>query len=509
VRVGLPLRFLNRQDGAILLSAWAWLGATGWMRPLMLPDEGRYVGVAWEMLQSGQWLTPTLDGLPFFHKPPLFYWITAAALAVGEPGEWAARLAPLLGAGIGATALYVFTVRWAGRELARRALLALLAQPLFYLGGQFANLDMLVAGCITATVLLMAHAALCLETGQPWRPALMAGHAMAALGVLAKGLIGVVLPALVLLAWLAATRRLRLLPRLLSVPGLALLALIAVPWFVVMQQRYPGFLDYFFVVQHVKRFAEGGFNNVQPAWFYPALMLLVFLPWLPWLWRPGSPAGAAPSLRWLMLLWAGVVVAFFSLPHSKLVGYVLPAVPPLAWLAADGLHASGWRPRAWLAVTLVIASIGPGIAIGLALHPVRTNEPLGRSLRAVHRAGEPVVMLGAYLYDLPFHARLAEPAVVVDDWGSPGFAQRDDWRKELADAARFAPAQAARQLVRPEALDATLCAAPVSWVIGRADQAAGRPLLGGSAVIAESGGLRMWRVATACSRIPTAGSAGR
>src|SRR5689334_2016600 len=70
--------------------ALTWLGCTAWMRPLFLPDEGRYVGVAWEMLASGNWLTPTLDGMPFFHKPPLFYWLTALAMNAFGANEWAA-----------------------------------------------------------------------------------------------------------------------------------------------------------------------------------------------------------------------------------------------------------------------------------------------------------------------------------------------------------------------------------------------------------------------------------
>ena len=80
--------------GAIFL----WLAWAAWARPLLLPDEGRYIGVAWEMLRSGRWLTPTLDGLPYFHKPPLFYWITASSLWVFGQQEGAARLASMLGA---------------------------------------------------------------------------------------------------------------------------------------------------------------------------------------------------------------------------------------------------------------------------------------------------------------------------------------------------------------------------------------------------------------------------
>ena len=81
-----------------LLILFAWLAALAWVRPLSLPDEGRYVGVAWEMLWSGNWLVPTLDTLPYFHKPPLFYWGTAAALAAFGVNEWAARLVSLLAA---------------------------------------------------------------------------------------------------------------------------------------------------------------------------------------------------------------------------------------------------------------------------------------------------------------------------------------------------------------------------------------------------------------------------
>src|SRR6476659_9026789 len=85
-----------------LLFVLLWLIATAWARPLMLPDEGRYVGVAWEMLRSGDWLTPTLNSLPYFHKPPLFYWITAAMLWLVGNQEWAGRVAPWLGACVAA-----------------------------------------------------------------------------------------------------------------------------------------------------------------------------------------------------------------------------------------------------------------------------------------------------------------------------------------------------------------------------------------------------------------------
>src|SRR6185369_15496972 len=174
-----------------------WIAATAWMRPLAVPDEGRYAGVALEMLRSGNWLVPTLDGLPYFHKPPLFYWITAASLWMFGPLEWVARVAPLVGAATAASALYAFALRWSGPPSARLSLLVLVTQPLFFIGAQFANLDMLVAGCIVATVLSSAHVVLQAEQGVSSRGALAVAYVFSALGLLAKGLIGAALPGLV------------------------------------------------------------------------------------------------------------------------------------------------------------------------------------------------------------------------------------------------------------------------------------------------------------------------
>lgn len=340
------------QSGAVWLAVatLVWLGLTSWARPLMLPDGGRYVGVAWEMVATGEWLTPRLDGLPYFHKPPLFYWITAAALSVFGPVEWAARVAPLLGAWICAMAIYLFLRRWADMRLARLSLLLLLVQPLLYIGAQFANLDMLVAGCITAAIVLLAHAALSVEAGLPHRGALLGAYAFAALGILAKGLIGAVIPALVILPWLALRGRLRLIAPLCWLPAWLLFLAIAAPWFVAMELRFPGFLDYFFVVQHFGRYTASGFSNANPGWFFPAVLLLFFLPWLPWLFKFFARGNTLAALRspvsMLMALWVLMVVLFFSLPQSKLVGYVLPAVAPLVVLCAMG-YASTARPGSW------------------------------------------------------------------------------------------------------------------------------------------------------------------
>ncbi len=500
-----------------------WLGATAWLRPLLLPDEGRYVGVAWEMIASGQWLTPTLDGLPYFHKPPLFYWITAASMSVFGPHELAARAAPLLGGTLAAVALFGLVRRWVNHRAAQATLLVLLVNPLHLIGGQFANLDMLVAGCITATIVLLAHAALCAEQGLAYRRTLWAAYAMAALGVLAKGLIGLVLPALVVLAWLGWRRQWLGLWRLWSWAGAAIFLALAGPWFVAMQQRFPDFVDYFFVVQHFKRFAAGGFNNVQPFWFYLLLLLAFSLPWLPWAWwgwrRPEpSVTVAKVPLRSLWWAWLAVVTLFFSLPQSKLVGYILPALPPLAALLALGCLRLGWGPvralRPWwsmAALPLLLSAVAVG---WMTAKPDRSARDLAQSMLAVRQPGQPVVALWNYPFDLPFYAALETPMWVVEDWVDPDIQARDNWRKELVDAGQFAPEQAAGRLLSQAQLPPRLCAVPVAFVVASVDEPRLPDYLRTTAPLLRSRGKALWRLdmsqaallkALGCAETPSGG----
>jgi len=175
------------------------LGCTAWARPLMLPDEGRYVGVAWEMMRSGNWATPTLNGLPFFHKPPLFYWINGLALKLFGTSCWAARTSSVLIGWMGGMGLYLFVRQHISHKLAWVSLLLLATMPFFFGGAQFANLDMLVGMLIALTVLAGAHAVMQQALGLPHKGWVWLTWVFAALGILAKGLIGAALPAAVLL----------------------------------------------------------------------------------------------------------------------------------------------------------------------------------------------------------------------------------------------------------------------------------------------------------------------
>lgn len=499
----------------VMLSVLCWLACTAWWRPLAVPDEGRYAGVAWEMLRSGDWLTPTLNGLPFFHKPPLFYWLTAVSIKVFGMNVWAARLASVLGAWLGAMAVYGLLRRWRGERVALLTLLVLLTQPFYFGGAQYANLDMLVAGCISATIALAAQAVLAREAGRPYRAALWGAYALAALGLLAKGLIGLVLPGAVIVVWMLSTGRWRQLLQLFSFSGLLVLLAVAGPWFVAMQERYPAFFHYFFIYQHFQRFTETGFNNMHPWWYYGPMLVVLTLPWVPlglyaW-WRSRGVVGETVDgtvgpgterdLRRLMACWLGVILVFFSLPASKLPGYVLPVLPPLAALVAEALlrrwpQASD-ATRGMLGAALRRWVLGAAalclLAMGLVVHFDRQSaRPVVATLRTLQAQGVPLVFVDRFVYDLPFLMALREPVPVISGWDDPAIRKRDDDRKELLDAGDFDPEKAAALLVPSAQWPRWLCRSPRLAVMAPLDAASRYPQLAATAPVAQLRLYSLW-----------------
>jgi 4-amino-4-deoxy-L-arabinose transferase-like glycosyltransferase len=493
----------------LIAGIFAWLLVTAWVRPLMAPDEGRYAGVALAMLHSGDWLVPRLDGLPFFHKPPLFYWIGASAMALTGPVEWAARLPSVLGSTAAAATLFLFVRRWATVRLALLSTVVLVTMPFFFLGAQFANLDMLVAGCIAATVLLAAGAALARERDEAWRALLSGAYLMAAAGLLAKGLIGVVLPAMIIVLWCVATRRRAALRLAAWLPGWAILLAVAGPWFVAMQMKYPEFFDYFVITQHFRRFASSGFNNEHGVWFYLPVIAGLTLPWSAWLLVPRGKLQEARArlsdVDWLMWIWLAVIVGFFSMPRSKLVGYVLPALPPLAYLIAQrvlaGRAVESLLPRlriAALAAAAVCVACVVVVAVKATPPGARLPLPPGQAVGA----DEQVLMLESYDYEIPFYWHLRNPVLVASDWKAAQTDMRDNWRKEIVDASRFDRARAADLLVDRTRLADTLCVPQATWVVAQNNAQLANPWLANAHLVAFNESIAAWRFGGSASRDP-------
>ena len=461
----------------LVLAAW---------RPLALPDEGRYAEIGRWMLASGDWLTPRIDGIPFFHKPPLLAWLEAASMAVFGAHAWAARLV----VAAHAVLLLVMTY-WGARQIAteliaRRAVWMLGSSLSFLLGGQYVNHDMMVAAWISTA--LWCFGVGFMRGERPDAALARWGFAACAMGVLAKGLIGLALPGLVLLVWLLASQQMRKLLYLPWFTGLLIFCAIALPWFAVAQMQFGGVLEYLFGNQHFSRFTGKNFNNARPFWFYIAALLLLFFPWIFFVciqaFKPKASADNAQAAtnsiasmavdlggrkaHLLLWLWPVLIVGFFSIPNSKLVGYVLPAVSPLVVLAAlgwDRVMAHRTRNGLWFAA---LCTLSMALAVGLNLVAAKytlkkSSQDAAQRFACAASAQDTVYVVGDFPYDFPFYAQTTKPMVVVQDWPEQRKSAADNWRRELFEGAQF-DAQAAKVLQTPDGLPAA-SAQPDNWLL--------------------------------------------
>jgi 4-amino-4-deoxy-L-arabinose transferase-like glycosyltransferase len=352
-----------------LLAAFviAWLTMLG-LRTLVPPDEGRYAEMAREMLATGDWITTRLNGIKYFEKPPLQTWMNAATFAVFGLGEWQARLWTGL-CGIGGVLLSGYTARRLFGDRAGFYAALVLGSSLFWVAaGQINSLDMslstMMAVSLCALLLAQRDDATPAEN-RNWMLACWAGMALA---VLAKGLIGVVLPGAVLVIYSALSRDAGIWKRLHLGKGLLLLLAIAAPWFVLVALRNPEQPHFFFVHEHWERFFLKTHHREGPWYYFLLILIPGLMPWLGLLPHALLNGAQREPTRFqpkrLLLIWAGFILFFFSYSSSKLPGYILPIFPALAMLIAVQLeHAS--RPQRMIAAGLMLLA---GLA-GLAAMP--------------------------------------------------------------------------------------------------------------------------------------------
>ena len=349
--------FLARAALAALALAVLAVSLQNMARPLANPDEGRYSEISREMAESGDWVTPRLNGLKYLEKPPLQYWATALAFRAFGATEWSARLYVFLCA-MGTVALVAFTASRLGtRGDGLAAALALAASPYFMGLSGAVTLDMGLTFWLTATLCAWLLAERPRLDERPRRRWMLAAWAAMALAVLSKGLVGVVIPAATLAVSCVLRRDFGALARLEWAYGLTLFTAIAAPWFVAVSFANPEFVEFFFVHEHFTRFLTDAHRRSEPPWYFLPIVLLGFLPW-----AFALPAAVAASVReraglGAALAWALFVVAFFSASGSKLPAYVLPAFPPLALVLGRYLARAPERRLAlWLAPAGALAA---------------------------------------------------------------------------------------------------------------------------------------------------------
>ena len=332
-----------------------------WVVPMTDTTEARYADMARMMVETGDWITPRFDyDVPFWGKPPLHTWLSAAGIAVLEPvlgflgvdapRDLAARL-PILGAALAALwVLHAWTAVLRDRETAWIAIVVLASSGLFFGASAFVMTDMPLA---LGVVMAMAgfHFGTGADGGTPRRGWALLGFGGLAVGLLAKGPIVLPLAGLPIGLWLLIGGRWRLLGRLPWGWGLLLIAATVLPWYVAAEIKTPGFLRYFIVGEHFERFVvpgwEGdlyGSGHERPkgiVWLYG---LATFLPWtlfaLVPLARIGRvrAAGKGDGLRSYLLLFALAPMIVFTPAANLLAAYVLPGLP-----AAAALLAVTWR----------------------------------------------------------------------------------------------------------------------------------------------------------------------
>jgi 4-amino-4-deoxy-L-arabinose transferase-like glycosyltransferase len=389
--------------GLFAIFTLIWFVALG-TRSLIHPDEGRYAALALEMARSGDWVTPRLNGVLYFEKPALQYWIGALSFQVLGVSEFSARFWP--GAAGFLTALITaFTaMRLWGRDAGVRAL-AISASMTWIIGNShFLTLDAGLTLFLTLTLcahLLAQHDAADALAQRRWT--LLAWAAMAC-AVLSKGLVGLVIPGAALLIASLWSRDFGVWARLHWRVGGALFLAIAAPWFILVSLRNPDFAQFFFIHEHFARYLTHVHQREGTWWYYVPLLLLGLLPWtssLPWLLRRG-PDDASPSalqLRRTLVAWIGFVFVFFSASGSKLPSYILPLFPALALLLTLQLRKVQPRALRWhlLLPTLVWLCAGLASTQLGGLGSADTPQEVLAVLAGAIQAGAGIFLVGAFI----------------------------------------------------------------------------------------------------------------
>lgn len=334
-------------------------------RPLANPDEGRYSEISREMVASGDWLTPRLNGLKYFEKPPLQYWATAASLSAFGVNEIAARVYTGV-CGLGVILLVGFTARRLGSgDHALATMMALVSSPYFMGMGGVVTLDMGLTLWTTVTLCAYTIAEHAAHDPRERRRWLLVAWVGTALALLSKGLVGIVFPAAAITLHALWRGDAGVLLRLEWRYGLLLLLAIAAPWFVAISAANEEFAEFFFIHEHFQRFLTTVHRRTEPWWYFLPILIAGFLPWMFAL--PGAIAHALEKERGtrgfrpltFALLWAAFIVAFFSASGSKLPGYVLPAFPALAFVIGRYITEAPTRRLAFTVfpVTLVAVAL--------------------------------------------------------------------------------------------------------------------------------------------------------
>jgi 4-amino-4-deoxy-L-arabinose transferase-like glycosyltransferase len=385
-------------------------------RPLAVPSEARYAELGREIVATGDWLTPRINGVEYFFKPPLFYWVQAAFIHAFGMAEWALRLPTALFALGGCLIAYATGRAIYGRH-AGLVGAAIMATSLLWFGlSRVILLDVPVGVFLSLALMAFLFATKAAPESRARSIWLYTMYAAAAGATMTKGLIGIVLPGLVIGLWIVLTWNWKLLLQVKLVPGLALFLALTVPWHVAVGIENPPFWHFYFVREHWERFTSTVHGRTQPWWFFAGVMVAGFFPWSVIVFQAFARNFMALVRRteaWrdelFLALWFWAIFLFFSASSSKLIPYVTPLVVPLALFAGRYVVealATGAKSLRWALWVLT------GIASALAVAAIVVA--LGHTYLFKGDTAEDVASVAPVLPWLALGATLAAAALV---WG--------------------------------------------------------------------------------------------
>jgi len=328
-------------------------------------DEPRYAQVAREMLARHDWITPTLGGSVWLEKPPLYYWQAMIAYSIFGVSDWAARLPSVVDATLLVFAVYWFLRRFrTGIELDGALMLVSAAGIVGF--ARAASMDMALAATFAIAMLAWY---VWFESDRRWILAIF--YAALALATLAKGPVAPFLAGLIIGVFAMIKRRFHIVTKTLWLPGIALFLLIAAPWYALVQIRNPQFFHVFILEHNLARFSSNLYRHPEPLWYYLPVTLLGWIPWAVFVVIALAftisrfRRSEEDSLNKFLVIWILLIVLFFSVSHSKLPGYILPALPAGVVLLSNFLrprlderpHASWAVLHGVIAGALVFASL--------------------------------------------------------------------------------------------------------------------------------------------------------
>lgn len=317
-------------------------------RDLVVPDETRYGEIPREMIAGGDWIVPHLNGLRYFEKPVMGYWVHAASLLLLGENNFAVRLPSALAAGLSALLIYLLA-RSAARRNEEDRLTPILAVLVFlscfevFGVGNTAVLDSLFAFFLTGTISAFYFASEAPPGSAREKGFLVLSGLGCGLAFLTKGFLGFAVPVLAVAPYLVWERRYKDLLRLGWLPILIAI-LVSAPWGIAIHLREPDFWRFFFWNEHIRRFIAENAQHRESFWFFFLTAPGMFLPWVfvapaavPGIKSLLSEKTAQTRLLKFSLCWLVLPFLFFSLSKGKLLTYILPCFPPFAVLVAFGL----------------------------------------------------------------------------------------------------------------------------------------------------------------------------